>query len=145
MEFLPRLIFGLIVAVSLLSTKTVAGQEQSANSDESGVVGTVEVNGVSEPVYRMGLRGMTIPRVTYNPSPEYTEKARKRKLNGVVLLSVVVTSAGDVTNVQVKQGLGSGLDEKAIEAVRKWKFQPATKDGKPVSIQLPIETDFRLY
>jgi protein TonB len=63
----------------------------------------------------------------------------------VVLLKVTVTASGDVGNIKVAKGLGYGLDEKAEEAVRTWKFKPATKDGVPVDYELAVEVDFRLY
>jgi len=63
----------------------------------------------------------------------------------VVVLSVVVTVDGNATNIKVVKGPGLGLDEKAIEAVRKWKLKPAMKDGKPVNAQVPIMITFRLH
>ena len=60
-------------------------------------------------------------------------------------ISFVVTSKGDVTAVRVNRSLGSGLDEKAIEAVRQWKFEPATKDGEPVAVQMDALMSFNLY
>jgi TonB family protein len=89
--------------------------------------------------------GTTLPRAVYQPSPQFTDKARKAKINGVVLLKVTVTASGDVGNIKVAKGLGYGLDEKAEEAVRTWKFKPATKDGVPVDYELAVEVDFRLY
>lgn len=102
----------------------------------------------SEPadiVYKSGTKGVTNPRAIYQPNPEYTEKARKKKLNGVVMLSIIVTPEGTVRDPVIARSLGYGLDEKALEAVRKWKFDPATKDGKPVAVQVAVEVNFRLY
>jgi TonB family protein len=105
---------------------------------------TVVVNGVAEPVYQTG-KGVTMPRVIYNPEPEFSEEARKKQIAGVVVLSMVVTSEGNTDQIKVTHGIGHGLDEKAVEAVRKWTFQPATKDGQPVSVEIAVEVDFHLY
>jgi periplasmic protein TonB len=67
------------------------------------------------------------------------------KIEGVVTLDIVVTSAGKTTQIRVLQGRGYGLDQKAIEAVSRWKFQPATKDGTPVSVEIAVEISFHLY
>jgi TonB family protein len=98
-----------------------------------------------EPVYKPGKDGVTAPRPTYRPNPEFSEQARQAKYQGTVVLTVTVSPSGKVTNVKVLSGLGMGLDEKAIEAVRRWKFEPATKDGKPVAVQVAVEVTFRLY
>jgi periplasmic protein TonB len=64
---------------------------------------------------------------------------------GVVVLRLVVGSDGNPRDIQVVRALGLGLDEKAIEAVRKWRFEPARKDGKPVAVAVNIEVNFHLY
>ena len=88
---------------------------------------------------------VTAPKATYAPQPEYTDKARKQKINGTVVLTMVVTEEGKVRDVRVTKSLDRGLDKQAIAAVSTWKFEPGTKDGKPVAVQLPVEVDFRLY
>lgn len=81
----------------------------------------------------------------YCPNPKYSEEARKSKYSGVVLLAVVVTPEGKATNIRVLQGVGMGLDEQAIEAVKKWQFNPAIGlDGRPVASEVTIQVDFRL-
>ena len=97
-----------------------------------------------EGVYRPG-HGVTAPKATYAPQPEYTDKARKQKINGTVVLTMVVTEEGKVRDIKVTKSLDRGLDKQAIAAVSTWKFEPGTKDGKPVAVQLPVEVDFRLY
>ena len=91
-----------------------------------------------------GRDGVGMPKCEYCPAPEYSQEARKKKWEGVVVLSVVVTSEGKATNIQVIKGPGLGLDEKAVEAVRKWRFKPAMKDGMPVATKVPLEVTFRL-
>jgi periplasmic protein TonB len=97
-----------------------------------------------EGVYRPG-HGVTAPKPFYTPQPEYSEKARKQKINGSVMLMMVVTEEGKVRDVKVIKGLDRGLDKQAIAAVSTWKFEPGTKDGKPVAVQLSVEVDFHLY
>jgi TonB family protein len=87
---------------------------------------------------------VSAPVLLYKVEPEYSEEARKAKYQGVVVLRVVVDSTGRVVNPQVIRSLGLGLDEKAIEAVRRWKFRPGSKDGKPVPVIAEIEVSFRL-
>src|SRR5205807_2434231 len=86
-------------------------------------------------IQKAGVNGVGMPKCQYCPDPEYSREARKKKYEGVVVLMVVVTVEGKAKNIQVMKSAGMGLDEKAIEAVRKWRFKPAMKDGKPVDAQ----------
>jgi TonB family protein len=99
--------------------------------------------GVGGGVFRAG-RGVTAPALLYKVEPEYSEEARKAKYQGIVVLYVEVDPAGRAQNVRVLQRLGLGLDEKAIDAVRKWRFRPGLKDGKPVTVAATVEVNFRL-
>jgi TonB family protein len=95
-------------------------------------------------VYNVG--GSVHPPVPiYTPDPKYTEAARKAKLSGNVILSLIVDSAGEPQNVQVARGLGNELDEKAVEAVQQYRFKPATKDGEPVSAFLNVMVNFQIF
>jgi TonB family protein len=80
----------------------------------------------------------------YKPDPEYSEEARKAKYSGTVVLSIIVDSTGKPRDIKVIRSLGLGLDEKAIEAVTKWKFRPGYRNGQPVAVQASIEVNFRL-
>ncbi len=79
------------------------------------------------------------------PNPEYTDKARKKKLNGTVVVEMIVTAEGKVRDPKVIKSLDEGLDKQALAAVRTWTFEPATKDGKAVRVRIKAEVDFRLY
>jgi protein TonB len=93
-----------------------------------------------------GYGGVTPPKVIYQPDPEFSEEARKAKYQGVVVLKVLVGIDGKVHNPEVSRSLGMGLDEKALESVRLWRFEPArARDGKPVATWASIEVNFRLY
>jgi periplasmic protein TonB len=100
--------------------------------------------GIGGGVFRVG-GGVTAPRVLENPSPDYSEEARKAKYQGTVVLWLIVDSNGKPRDVKVARSLGMGLDQKAIEAVRLWKFHPAMKDGSPVAVQINVEVNFHLY
>ena len=76
--------------------------------------------------------------------PDYTEKALKAKLQGVVTLAVEVWQDGKTHNIRVLRGLGMGLDEKAIEAVEQWVFEPGRKNGQPVKVAAQIRVSFRI-
>jgi TonB family protein len=84
------------------------------------------------------------PTVIYSPDPAYSEEATKAKFEGTCVLSVVIGADGNIRDIKVERSLGKGLDEKAIEAVKTWKFKPGTKDGVPVATQVDIEVTFRL-
>jgi len=90
-------------------------------------------------------RGVLAPRAIYDPEPEYSEEARKVHFQGMVVLSIVVDQAGHARDIRVSRSVGLGLDEKAIEAVKKWRFEPGMKDGHPVAVGVSVEVNFRLY
>jgi protein TonB len=100
--------------------------------------------GVGGGVFTMG-RGITAPRAIYDPEPEYSDEARRIKQQGVVILSLVVDQQGRARDIHIARSLGMGLDEKAIDAVKQWKFSPGMKDGIPVAVRVNIEVSFRLY
>ena len=80
-----------------------------------------------------------------NTAIPYSEAARKALLSGVVQLQIVVDQNGDPQNLKVTRSLGMGLDEKAIEAVKQYKFKPGLKDGKPVPVIISVEVAFHIY
>ncbi len=95
-------------------------------------------------VYRVG-HGVGAPRLTYHPDPEFSEQARLAGYEGVCVLELVVDSEGNPRDIRVTHPVGMGLDDKAIEAVQKWRFSPALKDGTPVAVRIAVETSFHLY
>jgi TonB family protein len=94
-------------------------------------------------VYKIG-GGVSAPVPIFKPEPEYSEEARKAKFQGAVLLAIVILPDGSTTNIRVIRPLGLGLDEKAIEAVQKWRFRPSMKDGRAVAVTANVEVNFRL-
>jgi periplasmic protein TonB len=107
-------------------------------------VGEGRGGGIGGGVFRIG-GGVSAPKATYAPDPEYSEEARKAKYQGVVVLTLIVGADGVPRDIRVTRSLGLGLDEKAIETVKTWKFDPGTKDGKPVATYANIEVQFHLY
>jgi periplasmic protein TonB len=93
--------------------------------------------------YRIG-GGVSSPAVLSKVEPEYSEEARKAKWQGVVVLQIVVDEHGMPQAMRVMRSLGLGLDQKALEAVGKWRFKPGMKDGKPVPVIATVEVNFRL-
>lgn len=89
--------------------------------------------------------GISAPRAIFNPEPEFTESARRAKFMGTVDIGLVVNKQGKPTNIRILKPLGAGLDAQAVHTVETWRFQPATKDGRPVNVAIAVEVDFHLY
>ena len=99
--------------------------------------------------YGGGLRkiggGVSSPELIYKVDPEFSEEARKAKFMGIVLVNLIVDQNGNPQNVHVLRGVGMGLDEKAVEAVKQYKFKPAREGGKPVAVELNVEVNFQIF
>jgi periplasmic protein TonB len=120
-----------------------SGSGGGVGPGRGGGYGPGEGGGVGGGVYHIG-GGVSAPQVLYKVEPEYSEEARKAKYQGTVVLYIEVDTNGHPRNLRVIRSLGLGLDEKAMEAVEKWKFRPAYKDGHPVPVAATIEVNFRL-
>lgn len=93
--------------------------------------------------YRVG-GSVSPPRVVYKVKPEYTQEALNARRQGTVRIQLVVTRDGTPSEVhEISQPLGFGLDEKAIEAVQQWRFEPGKKNGEPVAVEVQAEVNFR--
>lgn len=102
-------------------------------------------SGAGGGVYQVG-GGVSAPSLIYAPEAEFSDEARRAKYQGVCLISVIVDAQGNPRNLRVIRPLGMGLDQKALEAVQKYKFKPAMKDGRtPVPVMITVEVNFRLY
>jgi len=119
------------------------GSGGGVGSGTGGGYGPGSGGGTGGGAFRIG-GGVTAPVPIYKIEPEYSEEARKAKFQGTVLLAIVVDTDGLAKNIRVIRPLGMGLDEKAIEAVQKWRFRPGYKDGKPVPVMANVEVNFRL-
>jgi TonB family protein len=126
----------------------VEGRDDEANELEARVKATQRTNAQPEPPLREGVfhvgKGVTPPVPVKRGEPDYTDEARLAKLQGTVVLRLVIGIDGRAHETQVVRELGLGLDENAIEAIGQWQFKPATKDGQPVPVRANIEVNFRL-
>lgn len=119
----------------LAAAKQTPGQQVPATSS---------ILGPPPGVYRIGA-DVSPPKLVSKVEPKYSDQAAKAKIEGTVVLYVVVTPEGTPKDLRVIRSLGMGLDEKAIEAVSQWKFSPAIKDAQPVAVEATIEVNFRLF
>ncbi len=120
-----------------------SGRNGGVGSGSGPGFGPGSGGGMGGGAYRIG-GGVSPPAIIFKVEPEYSEEARKAKFQGTVLLFVVVDEKGNPRDIKIIRPLGLGLDQKAVEAVEKWKFSPGKKDGKPVPVQAQIEVNFRL-
>ena len=88
--------------------------------------------------------GVSAPVIIERQDPSYTEEARAAKIQGTVLLRLVVLPDGTTGQIKVMRSLDVGLDQRAVEAVSRWKFKPGMKDGRPVPVETTIEVSFHL-
>jgi protein TonB len=121
-----------------------SGSGGGVGSGSGPGVGPGHGGGYGGGAYRVG-GGVSAPKALYAPDPEYSEEARKAKYQGTVVLWLVVDASGRPQQIRIQRALGMGLDEKAIEAVKQWKFDPARRDGQAVPVMINVEVNFRLY
>ena len=121
-----------------------SGSSGGVGSGRGPGVGPGWGGGIGGGAYTIG-GGVTAPRVIYAPEPEFSEEARKMKYQGTAVLWLIVATDGRPRDISVLQSLGMGLDEKAIEALRHWRFEPGRKGGIPVAVQVNVEVNFHLY
>jgi protein TonB len=106
---------------------------QSQNNESAGIVPKKIGGGVSAPV------------LIYSVLPEFSEQAKQDEVGGIVLVHLWVDERGRPGHVGVLRGVGNGLDEKAVEAVKQYKFNPAMEGGKPVLVELNTEVNFKIF
>jgi TonB family protein len=133
------------VTLLLIASEFAITQTQPPDNGSSGTAPNASAApATSGGVYRIG-GGVSPPRPIYAPDPDYADEARRERIQGTCFLWLVVSAEGLPRDIRVKQPLGHGLDEKAIEAVKRWRFEPAQKDGKPVAVMINVEVTFHLY
>jgi protein TonB len=122
-----------------------SGSGGGVGPGEGGGFGPGRGGGTGGDTYHRG-EGASDPAIISQVDPEFSEEARKAKFQGLCVLSIIVEPDGTPSNIRVSSSLGMGLDEKAIEAVKKWKFRPSMKDGRPVRYgPVEVDVDFHLY
>lgn len=121
-----------------------SGSGGGVGSGSGPGVGPGHGGGIGGGAYRVG-GGVSAPRIVYKVDPEFSDEARKNKWQGTVVLKVIVGIDGKLHDISVIRSLGMGLDEKAVEAARLWRFDPGMKDGRPVPVEVNMEVNFHLY
>lgn len=137
--------------ITLLSNGS--GTEAGMGSGARGGMGPGDGNGygpgfnqsIGGGIYQPGIGGVTNPVAIVSPEAEFSDEARRAKYQGVCMISIIVDTNGYPQNPRVVRALGMGLDEKALDAVRRYRFKPAMKNGRPVPVRITVEVDFRLY
>jgi TonB family protein len=117
-------------------------------SDESGQAQSqilAEIEKGPPEALKVSSGNITPPRAISAPDPSYGREARKAKVHGTVMVWAVVDEQGRVPAIRIVRPLGMGLDERAVDAIRGWRFEPAKKDGVPVKVQVNIEVHFELW
>jgi protein TonB len=120
-----------------------SGKGGGVGSGTGGGVGPGEGGGIGGGIYRMAS-GASKPVAIFSPDPEYSDEARKARLQGRVELQLIVDEKGRPQNIRILKSLGLGLDEEAIKAASKWRFKPGMKDGKPVPVVAFLDIGFHL-
>ncbi len=147
----PKEQAGVLAPVAPAANSQGAGNGGGAGTGSGRGIGEGTGPGIGEGTgggtgggpYRPGS-GITPPTIVHEVKPDYTEEARRRSLSGDVVLEIVVGSDGRVGAVRIVQGLGAGLDQRAVDAVRQWRFAPARRFGTPVDVLVEVAVEFRL-
>ena len=148
------------VALLLLATRAPAfGQDASpttpppnaqSGSDAGATPGSATSSGTAPAGASDDAKPLRVggdvkpPKVVYDPDPQYSEAARRAHYQGTVVLWLVVEPNGMPDRIRVQRSIGIGLDEAAIDSVKTWRFQPATRNGQPVRVMIDVEVNFRL-
>jgi len=135
------------LSAQLLHTPLTDSSVDPAGEKPKGLnIVEIDPAGAMRSETRVQLRkGVTPPRPLFTPEPEYAEVARHQRYQGLLVLQIVVDSAGKVRAPIILRPLGMGLDENAVNMVLTWRFDPAKMDGKPVAVQMNVEVAFNLY
>lgn len=135
-------------AISMLGVQTAPPDRGVKPSDTSNPGQSPQQNSTPQVIAPEhpdeALKGVVPPKLLHYATPKYTREARRKRIEGTCIVSFVVGTNGRPQNIQIKQSIGYGLDKKAIEAVRKCRFKPATRDGKPVAVAIQVVTQFRI-
>ncbi len=121
-----------------------SGSGGGVGSGRGNGVGPGEGGGYGGGIYHVG-GGVSNPVLIFAPDPEFSDEARRAKYQGVCVVSLIVDPTGNPQRIHIVRPLGMGLDEKALEAVRQYKFKPALYKGRAVAVEVNIEVNFRIY
>jgi TonB family protein len=135
---MPRL--AILAALAVLLTACALAQNQASAQDHIDPATVLRVCKATNPP-----PCATSPKIVRQADPEYSQDARKHRIQGTVVMSLVVGTDGRAHDIRVTQSIGRGLDEEAIKAVKKWRFQPGTNNGVAVPVQIEVEINFHIY
>jgi TonB family protein len=119
------------------------GQGTGLGNGNGSGIGPGSGGGTGGGPYRPGA-GISAPSIQREVRPDYTDEGRRRAVEGEVVLEIVVRADGSVGTITLLRGLGAGLDQRAIDAVHQWRFNPATRYGTPVDVMVEVSVEFRL-
>lgn len=125
-----------VVALSLLVSLSLCRADDNKSKEQA------KDNSGAE-VFEPGS-GVKAPKLIHYVEPEFSPNSKEAFVEGVVKVSTVVSSDGTVSACQVLRGLNAEEDRTALKAVKLWRFQPGTKDGKPVNVRVTVEIEFHL-
>jgi TonB family protein len=123
--------------VGLLGVRALAKTDESALKDKK------PIKADPDPVYEPG-GDITRPKLVHSVEPAFSTKSNEAFIEGTVTVSAVVSTHGNLTDMQVVKGLSAAQNRSALDALKEWRFEPGTKDGKPVNVRIKIQVDFHL-
>jgi protein TonB len=132
MRRIRLLTLALLLVVCVIQPAAMLSQDNSAKETYDGLPLCQNRRGV-------------FAHPTYQPAPDYDDKARKKKIEGVVTLSTIVTTEGRTADIKVVKSLTPGLDQQAIKSVSRWRFDPVVQDGQPCPMRVDVQVQFKLY
>jgi TonB family protein len=149
----PAPVLGVQTGPAIASVSNGQGSGGGIGSGNGGGVGSGAGAGIGAGSgggsgggpYRPGVNGVSRPELVYSTDPEFSDEARKARYQGSVLVGIILGADGIPKNLHIVRALGMGLDEKALESVKLWRFKPAMKDGKAVPVEMTVEVDFHIY
>jgi TonB family protein len=121
-----------------------SGSGGGLGSGSGSGIGPGSGGGTGGGIYHPG-GGVSAPQVIFAPDPEFSDEARRAKYQGICVVTLIVDAQGNPQHIRVVRPLGMGLDEKAVKAVRQYRFKPAVYQGHPVAVEVNVEVNFRIY
>ncbi len=133
------LLLGFVMVVGCLAAQVLPPDKPAQSGLPAG-----DLQPDTHGAYKPG-GAVSLPKLMHQVEPRYSKLAKKKKIEGHVIVSLIVDETGKPQDVHVKQGLGYGLDEEAVTAVRAWSFEPSRLNNKPVSIAMDVDVNFRVF
>lgn len=135
-----RRVFASHLFGSVISTLAFVRTGGSQSKDEKSKDGRTDPN---DPVYEPGA-GVTRPKLIHYVEPSFSTKSNEAFVEGTVVVSIIVNARGVPNDLHIVKGLNAEEDRSALEALKQWRFEPGTKDNKPVNVRVKVELSFHL-